>query len=112
MNFDNKQTSFCFTNLTSVFAAPIQLPLGGSKQELPTFIDFFAVRKDLAAMLHVGYHVPVDGRFVLTARLQVRLANGHVYRAAYLLIEEDVFGETVNFVIRSNSRLAKTPGSR
>ena len=62
-------------------------------------------RPDFAAVPQVADHIPVDGGFVLAARLRVAGAQRHVEAAADLLVEQDFPRELLDALIRADGEL-------
>ena len=81
------------------------------QQEAAFFVDFRSISEDFPVLRHVGDHIPVDGRLILAARLQIRLTDGHVHRPTDLLIKKDILRKLLNAVVGTDGGLSKTARS-
>src|SRR2546422_289824 len=69
--------------------------------------DQLAVAVHLALGPEVADEVPVQRRVVAAAELLERRSEGHVHRAADLLVEEGVRGEAVDLVVEPERDFAE-----
>src|ERR1700735_2469071 len=82
-----------------------------SDDELAVFLHHDAVDFELAAEAEVADEVGVDGGLVGAAGLGIGLAEGHVDRAAELLVEEDLAGAAVDAVVGADAELTEGSGA-
>ena len=78
-----------------------------SKKKISPLINFLAIGENLSTVLHVGNHIPMNGRLVFTPRLKVRLPDRHVNRPPDLFVKKDILRKTVNIIICSDGSFAK-----
>src|SRR5215217_2578410 len=76
-------------------------------REAAVDLEVLAVDRDAPALAQVADHVPVDRRVVHAAGFGIRLADGHVDRAADLLVEQDLARAGGDPVVRSDAELAQ-----
>src|SRR5436853_2818027 len=78
-----------------------------SDDEPAVALQLDAVDRDRAALAQIADQVPVHGGLVCAACLGVARADGHVHRAADLLLEQDLLGGRGDRVVGPDPELAE-----
>ena len=78
-----------------------------SLNEFPVLIDDFPIQYDLGVILHSTDHIPVDHAFIVTARFGVTRPERHVEGTPKFLVEQDIVGKVVNFIVGPNGKFTQ-----